>query len=507
MPNLNNIPGFTELTTEGGLPNFPVEVDSWNAPEDANSKKTTQPSFTVSGVNVTLDYGHGNTRHVMRGQGGIKGNNKIMTAAFYSSREPYSGLGNSYQFGMQAHVWTINTTTGELTVSTTNKQHVTGTSSRTSQFYTNVSWFDAPGSGYLMAGLESALDSSTNSLQNATFMRQLDSTFSNLDLALSYDGTTTNGGLHAHTHRNWTSWRSNCVPLTSTDSAGGASFFMQGADSTSIENASPNGAEVSYNNGNGVFYSGQAYDAKGYTTFIQPDAPVCGASDFHSIVGGYGPTSTSYYKAIQCSGDGSRYDTGQYGDNLRTTGQTSHAYQRSGNTHTIYLISNGGHRANEVLPMTSYNTSVRTITAKSWNLPRWGRGLIGQSCVGIGNNEWVSCLKEDSDFIKYYNEQQDGWPLIKWELDDTNGVTIKGAVNIPKINFGEGSPFVNTNIDKSNNDGVWAFPIWTNANDAEPSWLVIVWFMPNWMGDGWDWNQPIVKSYPWPTFKSLNVSI
>tara|TARA_B100001250_G_scaffold413719_1_gene448793 strand:+ start:2215 stop:3738 length:1524 start_codon:yes stop_codon:yes gene_type:complete len=507
MPNLNNIPGFTELTTERNLPNFPIQADSWNAPEDANSKKTTQPSFTVSGVNVTLDYGHYNTRHVMRGQGGIKGNNKIMTTAFYSSKEAYSGLGNSYQFGMQAHVWTINTSTGELTVSTTNKQHVTGTSSRTSQFYPQVSWFDAPGSGYLMAGLESALDSSNNNLQNATFMRQLDSTFSNLDLALSYDGTTTNGGLHAHTHRNWTQWRSNCVPLTSTDSAGGASYFMQGADSTAVENASPNGAEVSYNLYNGAFYNGQAYDAKGYTTYIQPDAPVCGASDFHSLIGGYGTTSTSYYKAFQCSGDGSRYDTGQYSDNLRYTGQYSHAYQRSGNTHTIYLISNGGYRANEVLPMTSYNTSVRTITAKSWNLPRFGRGLIGQSCVGIGNNEWVSCMKEDSDFIRYYNEEQEGWPLIKWELDDTNGVTIKGAVNIPKLNFGEGSPFVSTNIDQLYNDSVWAFPIWTNANDADPSWLVIVWFYPSYLGDGYQFNQPIVKSYPWPTFKSLNISI
>ena len=80
MPDLSNIPGFTALTTEGGLPNFPVEVDSWNAPDDANSKKTTQPSFTVSGVNVTLDYGHGNSRHVMRGQGGIKGNNRQLLA-------------------------------------------------------------------------------------------------------------------------------------------------------------------------------------------------------------------------------------------------------------------------------------------------------------------------------------------------------------------------------------------------------------------------------------------
>ena len=52
MPNLNSIPGFTELTTEGGLPNFPVEVDSWNAPEDANSKKTTQPSFTLSLIHI-----------------------------------------------------------------------------------------------------------------------------------------------------------------------------------------------------------------------------------------------------------------------------------------------------------------------------------------------------------------------------------------------------------------------------------------------------------------------
>lgn len=506
MPNLNNIPGFTELTTEGGLPNFPVEVDSWNAPDDANSKKTTDASFTVSGVNVTLDYGT-STQHVMRGQGGIKGNNKIMTVAFYRSRNAYSSLGNSYQHGMQAHVWTINTSTGELTVSTTNKQHVTGTSNHTSSWYPNVSWFDAPGSGYLMAGLEAVLDSSSSTFSNATFMRQLDSTFSNLDLALSYDGTTTNGGLHAHTHRNWTQWRSNCVPLTSTDSAGGASLFSQGANTTSIEIASPNGAEVSYNEGSGMFYNNQASDAKGYTTYIQPDAPVCGTNDFHSIVGGYGSTSTSYYKCIQTSGGGSYYDTGQYSDNLRVTGQTSHAYQRSGNTHTIYLISDGGARANEVLPMTSYNTSVRTITAKSWNLPRWGRGTLGQSCVGIGNNEWVSCLKESSDFISYHNEQQDGWPLIKWELDDTNGVTIKGAVNIPKINFGEGSPFVSNNIDMSTSDGVWAFPIWTNANDADPSWLVIVWFKPHYLGGENGWNQPIVKSYPWPTFKSLNVSI
>ena len=503
MPNLNNIPGFTALTTAGGLPNFPSQADSWNAPEDASSNKTANPTFTVSGVNVTLDVGQANTRHVMRGQGGIKGNNKIMTAAFFRSNDAYSALGNSYQFGMQAHVFTINTSTGELTVSTTNKQHVTGTSSITSQQYPNVSWFDAPGSGYLMGGLQAPLDSGTNGMVNATFMRQLDSTFSNLDLALSYDAVTTNGGLHAHSHRNFTSWRSNCVPLTSTDSAGGASFFRQGAEDTAIERAYPNGAEVSYYKTTGITTSGRAYDLKGYTTYIQPDAPLCGANDFHSIIGGYGQSSTSYYKAIQTSGDGSYYDTGQYSEStLRQTGQQSHAYQRSGSTHTIYLTSNEGYRAGEVLPMTSYNSSVRTKTAKSWNLPRFGRGLIGQSCVGIGNNEWLSCMKENTDFIDYYNDQQDGWPLIKWELDDTNGVTIKGAVNIPKIDFGKGYPTVLGNMDAYTNDHVWAFPIWTNANDADPSWIVIVWFKP-----GYNLTQPMVKSYPWPTFKSLNISL
>ena len=503
MPDLNSIPGFTELTTVGGLPNFPVEVDSWNAPEDPSSNKTTDPSFTVSGVNVTLDTGYYLTRHVMRGQGGIKGNNKIMTTAFFRSSDAYSSLGNSYQYGMQAHVFTINTSTGELTVSTTNKQHVTGSSSITSAQNSYVSWFDASGSGYLMGGVQAPLDSGTNGNVNATFMRQLDSTFSNLDLALSYDAVTTNGGLHAHSHSNYTDWRSNCVPLTSTDSAGGASFFRQGADDTSIERAEPNGAEVSYSKNDGITTSGRGYDLKGQTTYIQPDAPLCGASDFHSIVGGYGSSSTSYYKCIQSSGDGSYYDTGQFSDSsLRTTGQQSYAYQRSGSTHTIYLTSSQGYRSGEVLPMTSYNASVRTVTAKSWNLPTWGRGQIGQSCVGIGNNEWVSSMKENVDFIRYYNDQQDGWPLIKWELDDTNGVTIKGAVNIPKLNFGKGYPTTSKNIDANQSDFVWAFPIWTNANDADPSWIVIVWFKPQ-----YGFNQPIVKSYPWPTFKSLNVSI
>ena len=78
MPDLSNIPGFTELAGISDLPSFPTQADSWNAPEDASSKKTSHPAFTVSGVDVELSASFNTCRTVMRGQGGIKGNNKII---------------------------------------------------------------------------------------------------------------------------------------------------------------------------------------------------------------------------------------------------------------------------------------------------------------------------------------------------------------------------------------------------------------------------------------------
>ena len=513
MPDLSNIPGFTALATAGDLPNFPVQADSWNAPEDATSKKTSNPTFTVSGVTFQCNAGSYEGRHVWRGQGGVKGNNKIMTHAWFWTQDQVSGLSNKYQSSAQVHVWEINTSTGALTVTTTNKELVTGSSSPfTSQYIPDGAFFDASGSGYLMGGFEGGFDSSSGGDVTATYMRQIDSSFSNIGLALDYDSTVSGGGLHANSGRDYGRWGSYQVPLTSTDSAGGSSFMAQGfmgsGGGDGLEIAYPNGAEVSFDHYSGIWQSNYARYAYGNTTYVQPDAPVCGTNDFHSIIGGYG-TSSSTSKCIQFSGGRSYYDTGNMsGNNARYTGQDSWAYQRSGSTHTIYLSANNGERANETLPMTSYNTSVLSVTAKSWSLPRWGKGKIGQSCAGIGNNEWVSCLKEDSHVIAFHNDKQDTWPIIKWELDDTNGVTIKGAVNGPKLGFLKGSPLITDNIDTTaNSEMQWFFPIWTNANDADPSWVVVVWFYPtSWGGDG-PFSQPIVKSYPWPTFKSLSVAL
>ena len=507
MPDLSNIPGFTELAGASDLPDFPTQADSWNAPEDSSSKKTTRPTFTVSGVTVELDHGSftQGARHVMRGQGGIKGNNKIVCTSFLRSTNSYSGLNNAYQYGFQTHVWTINTSTGELTVSTTNTQY-TGTGQTGEYNYSVGQWWDAPGSGYLMGRLEMTLNPNTNGEQRATAMQRFDATCSNVNTVFSYDGITSGGGLHAHSGSDMSiSFRSLCVPLTSSDSAGGASFMRYGSGNDSIERAYPNGSEVAYSTNSGIWRSNYARYAYGYGLYYQPDAPLCGANDFHSVIAGYSSTNGTY-KCVQSSGDGSYYETPETTDSSlgMSTGNSAVGYQRSGSTHTIYLRPSQGTRAGQIIPMTSYNTSILTATAKSWTFPRYGRREVGHSCVGIGSNRWVSSSKEAGDFFTYYNDQQDGWPLIQWEIDDTNGVTITGAVNIPKLSFGTGYTVTRTNIDSNSSESKWAFPIWTNANDAEPSWLVVVFNQAGYYAEG---TQPIVKSYPWPTFKSLNISV
>ena len=509
MPDLSNIPGFTELAGAGDFTNFPTEADSWNAPGDATSKRTTNPAFTVSGVDVVLDRGQSNTPHVMRGQGGIKGNNKIIALSYMSSNAAYSGLGNAYQWGFQAHVFTINTSTGALTCSTTNKQNITGSNSVTSNQYPNGTWYDACGSGFLMGALDYPLNPSSNSKQLVVAMQQFNSTFSNVSTVLSYDSQTSGGGIHDHSSgRISPSHASICVPLTSTDSEGGEGFFRNATSSDSIERAYPNGAEVSFSANSGIWRSGYARYSYGYGTFIQPDAPLCGANDFHSIIGGYGSTN-NYYRCIQSSGDGSYYDTGQSSSNdVMYAGQNAMGFQRSGSTHTIYLVNSSGSRAGETVPMTAYNSSyvsASSTPAKSWRLPRYGQQQIGHSCVGIGSNKWISNSQEGGNFFSYYNQQQNSFPVIEWELDDTNGVTITGAVNCPKIDFGKGYPVNMGGIDASVSQRQWAFPIWTNANDTDPSWLVVVFYSPG--GSYGGGTQPIVKSYPWPTFKSLNIAL
>tara|TARA_X000000368_G_scaffold63073_2_gene44643 strand:- start:1096 stop:2634 length:1539 start_codon:yes stop_codon:yes gene_type:complete len=512
MPDLSNIPGFTELAGISDLPSFPTQADSWNAPDDASSKTTSYPTFTVSGVNVELNDGSAtnNARHVMRGQGGIKGNNKIITTTYLRSSGTYSSFSSAYQYGFQTHVWTINTSTGALTCSTTNTQNITGSNSQTGYQSAYSRWYDAPGSGYLMGTVEMPISPNTNGRSKATIMRQIDSSFSNIDLALSYDAVTSGGGIHEHSNGvTYPNFASLCVPLTSTDSSGGASFMRYGADQTSLERAYPNGAEVSYDTNTGVWRSGYARYAGGYGTYIQPDAPLCGANDFHSIIGGYSSTNNNY-RCVQSSGDGSYFETPEttnYYDSM-AHGASALGYQRSGSTHTIYLRASQGNRSGQIIPMTAYNTDSTdptTATAKSWTFPNYGKREIGHSCVGIGSNRWISSFKENSDFFQYYNGQMDGWPLIQWEIDDTNGAKITGAVNIPKLDFGKGYPVRISNIDANEAEAQWAFPIWTNANDAEPSWLVVVFFRP---GSNYaEGTQPIVKSYPWPTFKSLNISL
>ena len=512
MPDLSNIPGFTELAGISDLPSFPTQADSWNGPEDASSKQTSSPAFTVSGVNVELDDGGTTYRasHVLRGQGGIKGNNKIITTTYLRSSSTYSSFNNAYQYGFQTHVWTINTSTGALTVSTTNTQNITGSNSQTGYQSSYGRWFDAPGSGYLMGAVEMPISPGTNGRSKATVMRQINSSFNNIDLALSYDAVTSGGGIHEYSDGPiYPNFASLCVPLTSTDSSGGASFMRYGSGSDSMIRVYPNGAEVSYDTTNGVWRSGYARYSGGYGTYIQPDAPLCGSNDFHSVIGGYSSTSGTY-KCVQSAGDGSYFETPETTDYYASMahGASAVGYQRSGSTHTIYLRASQGNRSGQIIPMTAYNTDSTdptTATAKSWTFPDYGKREIGHSCVGIGSNRWVSSFKGETDFFGYYNTQQDGWPLIQWELDDTNGVTITGAVNIPKIDFGRGWPLNTKNIDKSVQEGQWAFPIWTNANDAEPSWLVVVFFKPGQYG--YPNVQPIVKSYPWPTFKSLNISL
>lgn len=505
MPDLSNIPGFTELAGISDLPSFPTQADSWNAAEDASSKKTSNIAYTVSGVDVELNSSFGQWQHVMRGQGGIKGNNKIIALSYFRSSNTYSGLNNAYQYGTQAHVFTINTSTGALTCSTTNVQNVSGSNSQTGYQGFQASFYDAPGTGFLMGPGDGPLSPNTNGRDYATYMRQFDTTFSNVALALAYDGSggTSGGGLHQNSTGAVLPYeKSICVPLTSNDSTGGA-FCRYASSTDSIERAYPNGAEVSYSTNSGIWLGGYARYAYGYGIYYQPDAPLCGANDFHSVMGGYSSTSSNY-KCVQTSGDGSYYETPNSTNyNDMWTGMAT-GFQRSGSTHTLYMRPFQGNRAGDVIPMTAYDTNIMTATAKSWTMPRYGREKMGHSCVGIGSNRFISSMKENTDFFGYYSNQQYGWPLIQWELDDTNGITITGAVNIPKLAFGNGNPIRNTHqIDTAVTDGQWAFPIWTNANDAEPSWLIVVFYRP-----GYNYGyQPIVKSYPWPTFKSLNISL
>ena len=84
----------------------------------------------------------------------------------------------------------------------------------------------------------------------------------------------------------------------------------------------------------------------------------------------------------------------------------------------------------------------------------------------------------------------------------------------PKFDYSGNTALGSNNNPETSNNTQHIFPIWNNTYDANPSWVVIVY----WAGGGDQYSggttkgipgrtQPVLRCYPWPTFTSQNIPL
>lgn len=529
MPSLSNIPGFTALSTSSD-PHaaWPAQAGSYNAPGDGTTPLTNP---TTSDGNGTAYVGP-NTIYVGRGNnsGNVKGCNTIVCYGVWQGTSKAStGWPNNYmmdQFNKAdcLYIFTVNTSTGAITLSFEDK-NITLNAVRSwarSLSQTRLQFHTTPGIGSLV-------QRGYGTYSNGWSWNNIPSgEGAYMNMKMNTSGTDTLWSANsANSWHNYENWKLSHCPK---NSGGNTDVFHSG-------HYNPNSSwpyQQEYYAGS-VYATASSYyrnsvwsslqGSSSYSTHIwntQPDGATGGAGDINSIVwsdySSYGPKvlhgdciggttqNTNYKKFTPTESD---WDDGNYRYILDTYGSSA-MFQKSGSTFGAWRHCGD----NSCRPMSDIDTALWDITPKSWQLPEsFFDASNSNACAGIENDTWVSGSSNGRPFY-YYNYGQEGFPFVKWEIDDTTGVKVVGTVMPPKFEYSGNSALGSSNNPETTNGRQHMFPIWNNSYDNDPSWVVVVF----WTGGGDEYGsgtlkgrpgttQPVLRCYPWPTFTSQNIPV
>ena len=521
MPSLSNIPGFTALSTSSD-PHaaWPAQASSYNVAGDGTTPLTNP---TTSDGNKT-GYCAPSTIYVGRGNnsGNVKGCNTIVCYGVWQGNGKQStGWPNNYIRDVWnkadcLYVFTVNTSTGAITLSLEDKlmkintNRTWGRSIQNSkpQYYTTPGRGSMVSQGYGLYGNSWSWNQTETGFNNYKFFR------------INTAGTDTLADeFNNEAYHNYQSWRISHCPKTSGSYDETHYFGVYNPNSSY-----PYQGELKYGSTSGTSYykatavsslsGSQYYGADLYLS--QPDGAAGGTGDISGIAWG-GPNTQ--YRVIQggCGGNGGSSDiksitpTMSNWDTYRSilSYGSANFFQKSGSTYGTWRYC--GDR--KVRPMSNISTNIWDITPKSWTIPStFTSGDNANVNAGICNDEWVSGINNRPFY--YFNDSQEGMPFVKWEIDDTNGVKIIGSVMPPKFDYSGNTALGSNNNPETSNSTQHIFPIWNNSYDANPSWVVIVY----WAGGGDQYSggttkgipgktQPVLRCYPWPTFTSQNIPL
>ena len=526
MPSLSNIPGFTELSTSPDAhAAWPAEAGSYNAPGDG-----TTPLVNPQGPDGE-DTGKCQTNFIYVGRGNnsgnVKGDNKIVCYGVWTGGEPKYWGGQTRTWINHADrmlVFSVNTSTGAITKVLDNEntdnnfyayQQVKG--------YDNpgqIMWYTTPGTGIVTSHGYSRLDTAGSIYTTI----DAEDKYKCQRLNTAGNGFLVNNSQVTNSRISGSSWRISHCPKTASSTYGNAFIYGEynpysswpynGRIWSSYFNKSSNSCQYA-NTVSGQSNGSMAYDSAAFAS--QPDAgnAVQGDMAGQAIRG-----NTSYGFTIANGGaHGSGGSDANYW-NITTAEYYANnvsdiyglnrgvMFQRSGSTYGVWRTED---YAKDTRLLTNTSTKIYDVAKKSWTIPKaFIENVNVNSVAGICNDQWFGGLWSDSSPLYYFNNNTESLPCIKWEIDDTTGVKIVGSVMPPTYAI-ENSLFKGETWQTKARH---VFPIWTNSSDANPSWVVVVY----WTGGGNYMTRgaagtiagettPVLKCYPWPTFTSQNIAV
>ena len=522
MPSLSNIPGFTALSTSSD-PHaaWPAQAGSYNVAGDGTTPLTNP---TTSDGNNT-GYCAPDSLYVGRGNnsGNVKGCNTIVCYGVWqgnakvSTGWPYNYIRDQWNKADCLYIFTVNTSTGAITLTLEDKNiklNIPRSWGRSIQ-NSKMNYVTTPGTGSLVSHGYGLYGNSWSWNQNEDGR----GAYRSFRMNTSGNGTSCDEW-HNGNDYGYGSWRIAHSPKSTgsySDTHYFGSYTPSSSGSGKLFYASLNSTGCSYyrNNAATSLSGSQFYSTDGWQT--QPDGAAGGTGDISGIAWA---RNSNNYRVIQggCGGNGGSdistfYPTSTDWDGGAADAVTYYSatfFQKSGSTFGSWRYSQN---ENKIRPMSSVSTAVWNITPKSWTIPSSLFSVSNSNITaGIGNDQWFSGINNRP--FHYISDGQQGLPLVKWEIDDTNGCKIVGSVMPPKFDFAGNAALGYTNNPETNNNTQHIFPIWTNSSDANPSWVVIVY----WAGGGDQYSggtlkgipgrtQPVLRCYPWPTFTSQNIPI
>ena len=533
MPSLSNIPGFTALSTSPD-PHaaWPDQAGSYNVPGDGT---TPLENPTSSDGNKT-GFCSPDSIYVGRGRNAsgsniyVKGNTQIVCYACWSGHAtqssgwPYNYQVDVYNQADKMYVFNINTSTGAISLINENlrpsmnlsRGYNRGLNMRRNQYWTS------PGFGSMIS---TGYSSQSNGWQ---FNNIPDSTNDLKGWVLTNQGTSFSAqNTSSNSDYNFNSWQISHLPRTTGSYD---NVFAHGVFDAS--RSWPYGGYLYYgyqNETGGLQWANSSYQVNGQTPKLtqifcsQPDGAAGGNGDINGILWGTG--SSNYVHTLSqrgCGGNGGSTDVQNWnisetdwntnnGDAVVGYGGTI-SYQRSGSTYGVWRKDTG---LNQNRLLTTVSTKIWDVNPKSWYIPpNLAHGYNANSVAGICNDLWFGGINSSSGVpFYYYNDKQEGYPMVKWEIDDTTGAKIVGSVMPPIFDI-EGNNAISNSNNSNGNVKQHIFPIWNGTSDSEPSWIVIVYW-----GGGGDSSssgtlkgqpgrtQPMLRCYPWPTFTTQNIAV